>query len=153
MIVADTNLVAGLLLQVPERAMAEAVLARDEEWCAPVLWRSELRNLMARLVRTSVVPAERAIDVCARAQSVLAAEHVVDDSAVLWLAVRSGCTAYDCEFVALAHELRVPLVTFDRQVLAAFPATAIHPARFGSGEFWGDRVSEAVSAEYASAAR
>jgi predicted nucleic acid-binding protein len=153
MIVADTNLVAGLLLHVPERAMAEAVLARDEEWCAPVLWRSELRNLLARLVRISVVPAERAIDVCARAQSVFAAEHVVDDAAVLWFAVRSGCTAYDCEFVALAHELRVPLVTFDRQVLAAFPGTAMHPEQFASGNFWADRVSEAMTGAYAGSTR
>jgi len=51
---------------------------------------------------------------------------------VLELAVRSRCTAYDCEFVALAKQLGVPLVTSDRQVLAAFPETAVSPDAFAS---------------------
>jgi predicted nucleic acid-binding protein len=35
---------------------------------------------------------------------------------VLELAIRSRCSAYDCEFIALAQDLRVPFVTADRQV-------------------------------------
>lgn len=49
---------------------------------------------------------------------------------VLELAMRSGCTAYDCEFVAVAKELEATLVTSDRQVLAAFPETAVSPEAF-----------------------
>jgi predicted nucleic acid-binding protein len=45
------------------------------------------------------------------------------------LAIRSRCSAYG-EFVALAQDLRVPFVTADRQVLAAFPSTAVSPADF-----------------------
>lgn len=33
------------------------------------------------------------------------------------------CSAYDCEFVWLARDLRLPLVTADRKVLDAFPDT------------------------------
>jgi predicted nucleic acid-binding protein len=47
---------------------------------------------------------------------------------VLSLAAQSGCSAYDCEFVALAQDLRVPLVTTDRQILKAFPTVAVSPA-------------------------
>ena len=36
-----------------------------------------------------------------------------------------GCSAYDCEFVALALDLKVPLVTSDKKVLKAFKGTAI----------------------------
>jgi predicted nucleic acid-binding protein len=39
---------------------------------------------------------------------------------VLSLATSSGCSTYDCEFVALATSLGVPVVTNDRQVLRAF---------------------------------
>lgn len=36
----------------------------------------------------------------------------------------SGCTAYDCEFVVLAKDLDVKLITLDRAVLKAFPDVA-----------------------------
>ena len=48
----------------------------------------------------------------------------------LELAKRSRCTAYDCEFVALAKRLGTGLVTSDRQVLSAFPETAVSPEAF-----------------------
>ena len=51
-------------------------------------------------------------------------EYDVDSYAVLRLAESSGCSAYDCEYVALAKELRVRLVTLDKQVLGAFPETS-----------------------------
>jgi hypothetical protein len=59
-------------------------------------------------------------------ESVLAGhEHLVSSDAVLRLAATSRLSAYDCEFVALAQSLAVPLVTEDRAVLKAFPNVAI----------------------------
>ncbi len=52
-------------------------------------------------------------------------EFAVDSRTILERAVESGCTAYDCEYVALAEALGVPLVTSDKQVLAAFPELAV----------------------------
>jgi predicted nucleic acid-binding protein len=42
----------------------------------------------------------------------------------------SACSAYDCEFVALARAQRVPLLTTDRQLLREFPNVAISVERF-----------------------
>jgi predicted nucleic acid-binding protein len=36
----------------------------------------------------------------------------------------SDCSAYDCEFVALAKRLNSPLITADKKVLKAFPEFA-----------------------------
>ncbi len=47
---------------------------------------------------------------------------------VLSLVNRSDCSAYDCEFVALARGLGVPLVTMDRKLAASFPETVIRLA-------------------------
>jgi len=52
-------------------------------------------------------------------------EHDVSSSRVLRLAAESACSAYDCEFVALAQDLSVRLVTVDKRVLKDFPGTAI----------------------------
>jgi predicted nucleic acid-binding protein len=49
---------------------------------------------------------------------------------VLELAAESGCSAYDCVFVALAEELGVRLVTVDQQILRQFPAIASSPESF-----------------------
>lgn len=49
----------------------------------------------------------------------------VESGHVLRLANSSGCTAYDCSYVAVAEAIGVKLLTDDRQVLAAFPGIAV----------------------------
>ena len=132
MIVVDTNVVAYLLTASgPETAAAERTLARDPEWAAPLLWRSEFRNVLALYMRLQHLPLGAALNAVARADALFAGrEFDVDSGRVLTLAAASGRTAYDCEFVTVAQELRVPLVTNDRQVLASFPDLAVALADF-----------------------
>jgi predicted nucleic acid-binding protein len=42
--------------------------------------------------------------------------------------VARGLTAYDASYVALAEQLDVPLITFDRAIIAAAPEVARSPA-------------------------
>jgi predicted nucleic acid-binding protein len=49
---------------------------------------------------------------------------------VLDLITESNYTAYDCEFVALANELNVQLVTADKQLLTRFPERTISLEEF-----------------------
>jgi len=44
----------------------------------------------------------------------------------------SGCSAYDCEFVALAKGMETPLITTDKNLIKAFPAVATHLKNFVS---------------------
>lgn len=126
MIVVDTNVVAALVLRSRDHEAAKSLLRRDDEWSAPGLWRSEFRNLLATLIRLGDLDLEGAQALAREAEDRLAErEYSAPTSLVLRLAAESGCTAYDCEFVAVAQGLGVKLVTSDRQVLKAFPKVAV----------------------------
>ena len=45
---------------------------------------------------------------------------------MLRLVQKSNCSAYDCEFVALAMQLQTVLITEDKKILENFPAIAIN---------------------------
>lgn len=131
MIVADTNLLIYLYVQGQRTEESEAVLQQDALWTAPLLWRSEFRNVLIGLVRTNALQFEKALAIITEAERWLTGhEYSVVSRQVLELADRSGCSAYDCEFVALAQDLEVPLVTNDRQILKAFPTIAVSPSAF-----------------------
>jgi len=125
-IVVDTNVLAYLYLPCEHTAAAEALLESNPDWVAPVLWRSEFRNILAGYLRRGTLSFEQAVALQREAESLLAgAEHEVDSRAVLELVRGSDCTAYDCEFIALAEQLGTRLVTMDKKLLRAFPARAI----------------------------
>jgi predicted nucleic acid-binding protein len=131
MIVADTNLLIYLYVQGQRTAESEAVLRKDAVWAVPLLWRSEFRNALIGLVRTEALQLEEALAIIDEAERWLTGhEYNVVSRQVLTLASQSGCSAYDCEFVALAQDLEVPLVTSDRQVLKASPTIAVSPSAF-----------------------
>ena len=125
MIVVDSNVLAYLYLPGEHTAQAEALLERDPEWAAPVLWRSEFRNILAGCLRRKTISFDQACSLQNEAESLLAgAEFEVDSTAVLELVRDSDCSAYDCEFVALAIKLGTRLVTMDKKLLRAFPKRA-----------------------------
>jgi predicted nucleic acid-binding protein len=59
-------------------------------------------------------------------------EFEVSSSHVLALTQTSSCSSYDCEYVALAQNFNIPLVTADKIVLKEFSAAAVSPAVFVS---------------------
>jgi predicted nucleic acid-binding protein len=123
-IVVDTNILAYRWLPSPNASKLEGLLAVDSTWAAPLLWRSEFRNLLAGLLRSNRLDLATAETTMDRAKRCLTGgEFAVADRAVLERVATSRCTAYDCEFVALADALRVRLVTEDKALLSAFPKT------------------------------
>jgi len=126
MIVVDTNVIAYLYLPGEHTAAAEALLERDPEWAAPILWRSELRNILAGYIRRKTLTLNQAYGVQQEAESLLeGSEFEVDSHAVLKLVKDSDCSAYDCEFIALAIQLNTKLVTMDGKLLRAFPKRGV----------------------------
>jgi len=115
----------------PYSEAADAAWTKDPDWIVPLLWRSEFRNALTGAIRQHSLTTEVAIGIANLAEAMLAQnEFSVAASAVLQLVSESQCSAYDCEFVALAREQRVPLLTVDRQFLHDFPEVSISLARF-----------------------
>ena len=103
MIVADVNLIAYLLLGGPEQALAQRVLERDPVWAAPLLWRSEFRNVLAAFMRQRALGVHDAWRAHELADQLLhGQEFMVPCERVLALVAASPCSAYDCEYVSLA---------------------------------------------------
>lgn len=126
MIVVDTNVIAYLFIEGRHTTAAQVLLQADSGWSAPPLWRSEFLNVLAGTMRHRDLSHDKALTVYSMAARMLQGrEFEPSAERVLDLARRTGCTAYDCEFVAVAIELDVPLVTMDAQILKCFPDRAI----------------------------
>lgn len=126
MIVVDTNLIGYLYLESKHSPQAEQVLRQDADWAAPLLWRSEFRNVLASYLRKqwlSLAESRRLMDEALRMME--DREYEVDSDRVLRLVADSTCSAYDCEFVALAQELGTFLVTLDKEILNDFSTVAV----------------------------
>jgi predicted nucleic acid-binding protein len=126
MIVVDTNILAYLYLPTEHTQKVEALLAKDTEWIAPTLWRSEFRNVLALYLRKNLLTFDQALAIQSEAEALLQDnEFIVTSHDVLHLVQNSECSAYDCEFVTLAQNMNVKLVTIDKKILKNFPETAI----------------------------
>lgn len=72
MIVVDTNVIAYLYLPTEYTRLAEDLLVRDPQWAAPLLWRSELRNVLALYLRKGLLDFDGAYAIQTEAESLLA---------------------------------------------------------------------------------
>ncbi|MSR48085.1 MAG: PIN domain-containing protein [Planctomycetes bacterium] len=131
MIVVDTSVLVHLLLPDDDSPLIDEVAWVDDVWHAPALWRSELRDVLVKKLRAGALTFEDAVDCLIDAEQLLGERtREADPERVIDLALQSGCTAYDCEFIDLALRLELPLVTLDSQLLTAFPDVAVAPDEF-----------------------
>lgn len=126
MIVVDTNIIGYLYLSSERSEQVEKALLKDAEWIAPILWRSEFRNVLAQYIRKDLLTFEDAVRMMDEAERLMEGrEYEVASMDVLQLVKESKCSAYDCEFVALARAEGVKLVTVDKQILREFAGEAV----------------------------
>ena len=131
MIVVDTNVIAYLWMPGAQTSMAEKVFAKDPDWIVPVLWRSEFRSVLAGFIRTRGVSLKHAREICHAAEDYFKdREYFVASENVLDVISRSSCSAYDCEFVALAQQHGLKLISFDKDLLKHFSKIVRSPQAF-----------------------
>lgn len=132
MIVVDTNVIAAFYLRSEGREIVRLVGQKDRDWHAPVLWVSEFRNVLMLYLRRQLIEPGTFLEALRLARRSIASHEAIGDADAMIrdLALASGCTTYDCEYVALARSLGVSLITWDRQVVNAFPDIALTPEKF-----------------------
>ena len=133
MIVADVNLLVYLLVDGDFTAAAEQAYRRDRRWVAPRAHRFELLNVLATHVRAGSVPLDDADALWRRAFRLVSTPWDVEPMDVLRLSVQSRTATYDCEYVVLARQRRLKVVTNDGGMLARFPDVAVSIADFAAG--------------------
>jgi predicted nucleic acid-binding protein len=130
-VVVDTNVVAYYVLgTAPFAAEARNFWRATDQPIAPAHWQAELTNVVWMAVRTGTLSTDeghRRLDFASRLRLRSVPIGSLWQSA-LTLSLDSGLSAYDTLFVALARRRRLPLVTFDKQVLKGFPGVAKRPS-------------------------
>lgn len=111
--------------------IVEELQLKDGLWVAPSLWQSEFRNVAALFFRRKIITFEDGLDAITKAELIMSGLGMqVKSSTVFQLVKESNCSAYDCEFVALALELQTSLITYDKKILSEFSSIAQTPEQF-----------------------
>lgn len=129
MLVIDTSALVEVLITDPAAIPELARRVRDAEWmAAPSLIDYEVLNVLRKLVLRQSIDDELAED-CRRTLRALRlvrypmSEELADR---VWQ-LRHNVSAYDASFVALAEQLKVPLVTAERRLAEGVRGLAAVP--------------------------
>jgi len=127
LIVVDTNIISYLYLPTIYSERANLIFLNDLNWCAPKIWRSEFRNVLAQYLRKGLMNINEAFIFQEESEKMMEGnEFHITSRHVLTLVNESNCSAYDCEFVALAQLLNVKLITEDKKIISEFKDIAIN---------------------------
>jgi predicted nucleic acid-binding protein len=127
MIVVDTNILSYFFLDTIYSEKAVKLFKQDYVWSAPYLWKNEFRNVLTLYLRKGLLSIEDAFILMEKAELLMDGnEFYVTSRHILTLANESNCSAYDCEFVALAQLLKVKLVTEDKKIISEFKNIAVN---------------------------
>src|ERR1051326_4027919 len=122
MIVVDTNIIVYLYVEGEWTSVVEKLYLKEPHWAVPILWRSEFRNVLLGYFRRKHFSFENYKAIVKQAESFLTdSEYDVSSEQIFPFLENSVCSAYDCEFIALAKALNVPLITQDKKLLQSFP--------------------------------
>jgi predicted nucleic acid-binding protein len=131
MIVADASLLANLLIPGLDHASAESVQKIDSDWRAPRLWQYEFKNTLIKYVRVRAITEQTAENLLFHSLQIMkGAEQDAPSKDALTIATTHKISAYDAEYLAIAQQLGIPLITYDRKLVKAAPGIAFLPADF-----------------------
>jgi predicted nucleic acid-binding protein len=131
MIVVDANVIAYRFITGEKTDLATRVQEKDSEWIVPHLWRHEFLNVLATVTRAGILDTAEACTIWRGVVKALAnQEHEVLYEKALCCALDFQVSAYDAQYITLAHMLNTLCITEDSRLRKAFPDTAISMRTF-----------------------
>lgn len=121
MIVVDANIVAYWLIEGEYTSLARQLYENEPVWIVPALCRHELSNVIASYVRHGGMNADDVSRVWESLESLIEGrEYEVDLCQVIRVAADNNLGAYDSQYLNLAMNLDIPLITQDKKLLESF---------------------------------
>ena len=131
MIVVDTNIISYLFIKGDQTKSVKKLLQKDSDWVSSVLWRSEFRSVLSLYLRKNYLNISQAKYLMEQAEYLMfGAEYHVNSNDILDFLTRTSLSAYDCEFVVLAKELGIKLITTDKKILREAPDVTMSISQF-----------------------
>ncbi|MCH2155394.1 MAG: type II toxin-antitoxin system VapC family toxin [Opitutales bacterium] len=128
MIVVDTNVIAYLLIEGDQTDAVVKLRESESDWIAPRLWLDEFLSVLSNSERQGVVSSEVADQTLNLACEMMEGQsYNLPAQRVLSTSRRTGCSAYDSQYVCLAEDLGLKLYTFDKKILTVCPNLAFRP--------------------------
>lgn len=146
MIVVDANVIAYRVLANDRTTLALRLFDMDGEWISTSLWEYEFSNILAMPLRNEAWNVQQAVNALRDARKFLARVMEPSTETVFEIVRRHKITAYDAQYVALAIELNVPLVTEDKELLKKFPGKAYSMETYWNA--FGNRDLQEPAREY-----
>jgi predicted nucleic acid-binding protein len=126
-IVADASVVTFLFLEGELSGVAQEIYRIDPNWVTPPILNHELLNILAA-VGSSEGNVQVMEDLWREARGVLGSrQQIPDPLRSLRLAIELGISGYQAQYLALADQLRLPLLTTDRMLLDLLPQKTGRP--------------------------
>jgi len=131
MIVVDCSVIANFWIKGEFTEIAQQVFKKDPAWVAPLLWRSEFRNVLLKYHRYKALELSTVLRTAATAETFFRKrEYSVQSQSILELSSRLGCSAYDGEYLALAQQLNIHLITLDRPLARLSLGLSVEAGQF-----------------------
>lgn len=126
MIVVDTMVISYLLIPNEKyNQSAVNLYEKDMNWITPSLWCYEFLSVLTLYQRKSIIDSSRCKILFKKALEIIETRELINIDLVFGIIENSTLSAYDANFVALAKETNLPLITEDKKILGEFPTMAV----------------------------
>jgi predicted nucleic acid-binding protein len=125
MIVVDASIVSFLLIEGELTEEARALYRIDSEWITPPILNHEMLAILTE-VGSLEGDAAAMIELWRQVRLLVGSRQQIPDPVrSLRRGVESGISGYDAQYLALAEQLSLPLITEEEALLQAAPSRAV----------------------------